>query len=210
MPLHFSIPMLILWHWCTESHTHTPPPKKKAFIILLRELEVSYILEENFMMKYGPYEKYISICSLSFLCSGWNSALKLNLCRINVPFTCLAMLVAWKSHFAMGGQELTVVESVSFLGFLWQWDKYWNCLCLSQWDFYPWHQRSKDLVVWFLVRKFFILFGKFQLLALSVCRVWSLLEIYEQFPMGGFLMLILQLRRQGTLDAAVSERTDLK
>lgn len=32
---------------------------------------VCYILEENFMMKYyGPYENYISICSLSFLCPG--------------------------------------------------------------------------------------------------------------------------------------------
>lgn len=160
-------------------------------------------------MKYGSYEKYISICSQSFLCSGWN-CIKIEPLQDQCAFLPACLCWLRENHTIKGREELKVVDGVFFLDFLWQWDKEGNCLCSSQCDFYPGHQQSKDFVLWFLVRKFFPLLRKFELMALSVSRVWSLLEIYDQFPMGVFLMLILLLRRQGTLDAVVSERTDLK
>lgn len=159
---------------------------------------------QNFMMKYGSYEKYISICSQSFLCSGWN-CIKIEPLQDQYAFLPACLCWLHENHTIKGREELKVVDGVFFLDFLWQWDKEGNCLCSSQW-----RQQSKDFVLWFLVRKFFPLLRKFELMALSVCRVWSLLEIYDQFPMGVFLMLILLLRRQGALDAVVSERTDLK
>lgn len=161
-------------------------------------------------MKYGPYEKYIRIC-LRFLCSGWNSALKLSLCRISLPFYLSVYAGYMKITFCYGQTRVDSGWQCILFGFsVGQWNKEWNCLYLNQWDFYPWHQQSKDFVVWFLVRKFFLLFRKFQLLALWVHRIWSLLEIYDQFPMWGFLMFILQLHRLKPLNAVVSERTDLK
>lgn len=47
------------------NHTHTPQ-KRGIYNSLELISVVSYILDKNFIMKYSPYEKYISIRKLEF------------------------------------------------------------------------------------------------------------------------------------------------
>lgn len=115
-----------LVHWIT----HTPP-QKSIYNSLEWMSVVSYILDKKFMMKYGSYEKYISICSQSFLCCGWN-CIKIEPLQDQCAFLPACLCWLHENHTVVGREELKVVDGVLILDFLWQWDKEGHRLCLNQ------------------------------------------------------------------------------